>query len=133
MRSRAPLAASVADFSLAMAAEKSVSSSIPAVSPSLFRSVFPAWCLPRPMKPKSPTGESRVLGSPFQAWAADVDVGIVEDKVFEMDERPFGPERGASLGEIRPRDPASMNRASLQPLVEAAQRVVSGREGEGGG
>ena len=45
-----------------------------------------------------------------------------------MDELALEPERGAGVGEMRPRDPAVADRARSQPLVETRERVLGARK-----
>ena len=69
---------------------------------------------------------------------ADVHAGIVEDEVVEGDELPLGPEGGAGLRGIGSGEDAGADGRGAQPLVEAGESIVGGRQrpdevGERGG
>jgi hypothetical protein len=72
------------------------------------------------------------------AWAgqlngrgADVHAGVVEDEVVEVDERALQPQAGAGVAEVGPGDPALLDRAFGEPLVEPGQGILGDGERAG--
>jgi len=55
-------------------------------------------------------------------------MGVVEDKILDMDELAFEPQRGRRVGKMLALDKAVPDRALLHALVEAGQRIFGACE-----
>ena len=67
----------------------------------------------------------------FVGGRADVHAGVVQHKVFDMDELTLEPERGDRVRKVGSRDPAVADGARSQPLVEPRQCVFGACERSG--
>lgn len=72
----------------------------------------------------APTGTQHgVRAGEFVGQGANVHVGVVQDKVLEVDELAFEPERAGSVGEVLALDKTVADGGTSQPLVKAGQNL----------
>ena len=113
-----------------------------------FASALPCLALGRPGRPAEQAQNSRGgeqkfgiarCGLPAQAEVllrpdegvargADVHAGVVQDEVVERHELPLGPEGGAGFRGIGSGEDAGADGRGAQPLVEAGESIVGGRQ-----